>query len=167
MKRIYYQFSTTKGIDSWFIRWFTWSKYSHVDLVMEDGKLLGARLTSDQSFTGRSGVQIRPPNYENFSNTLCVYLEVSDSQYDQFWKIALGEAEKKYDWGAILGFVFKKDWRCIDRWFCSEYALWVATQAGIKLLNLDPINRCSPGLLLCSPLFIYASHTGRLLYRHA
>jgi hypothetical protein len=59
MGAITLQFVTSRDPESWAIRTFQRGWCSHVDSVMDDGRLLGAR--SD------GGVQIRPPNYEKFS----------------------------------------------------------------------------------------------------
>ena len=59
MGAITLQFETTSDPGSWAIRTFQRGWCSHVDTVMDDGRLLGARLDH--------GVQIRPPNYEKFS----------------------------------------------------------------------------------------------------
>jgi hypothetical protein len=152
-RRIYYQFSTSRGVGSWFIRWFTWSEFSHVDLVEPDGWLLGARLFANHAPSGKGGVQRRPPEYVKFTKTLRVCIEVTQTQYETFWAEAHRQIGKKYDWLAVFGFLFKKDWQNQDRWFCSEFGLWVAVQAGVRMLNLSRIDRCSPELLLCSPEF--------------
>jgi hypothetical protein len=58
MGAIMLQFVTIRDPESWAIRTFQrWC--SHVDSVMDDGRLFSAR--SD------GGVQIRPPNCEKFS----------------------------------------------------------------------------------------------------
>src|SRR6516164_2606539 len=53
------QFVTSRDPESWAIRTFQRGWCSHVDAVMDDGRLLGAR--SD------GGVAIRPQNYEKFA----------------------------------------------------------------------------------------------------
>ena len=61
MGAITLQFVTSRDPESWAIRTFQRGWCSHVDSVMDDGRLLGAR--SD------GGVQIRPPNYEKFARS--------------------------------------------------------------------------------------------------
>ena len=56
MGTITLQFVTSRDPESWAIRTFQRGWCSHVDAVMDDGRLLGAR--SD------GGVAIRPQNYE-------------------------------------------------------------------------------------------------------
>jgi hypothetical protein len=59
MGAITLQFVTSRDPESWAIRTFQRGWCSHVDSVIDDGRLLGAR--SD------GGVQIRQPNDETFS----------------------------------------------------------------------------------------------------
>jgi len=146
MTFVTYQFSTASAIDSALIRWGTWSEYSHVDIVMPDGNLLGARL--------HQGVQVRPPNYAKFSKSLRMSVAMNDREAQRFYEAARSQVGKPYDWKAILGFAVRRDWQDEGQWFCSELALWCAMQAGLRMLNLDRIDRCSPETLLLSPLLI-------------
>jgi hypothetical protein len=76
MGAITLQFVTCSDPGSWAIRTFQRGWCSHVDSVMDDGRLLGARPDA-----GVAGVQIRPPNYQKFVRQLapCVNrLDVRD-----------------------------------------------------------------------------------------
>lgn len=113
MNRITFQFSSSRDPLSALIRWFSHSNYSHVDLVRNDGSLLGAR------FEG--GVAVRPDGYANFNRTLRVTVDspAARAVYDY----AESQVGKPYDWRAIAGFASGRSWMDDDRWFCSELAI--------------------------------------------
>lgn len=132
------QFTARPKIGSWLIRKFTWSDYSHVDIVLPDGRLLGAR------FEG--GVSIKPPN--NFKK--CVRFSV-DAPEDVI-SAALTQVGKPYDIVAIFGIIVRRDWHKSKKWFCSELVAWSFEEAGNPLLRTENFNRVTPRDLLMSPL---------------
>jgi hypothetical protein len=112
MGAITLQFVTSRDPESWAIRTFQRGWCSHVDSVMDDGCLLGAR--SDR------GVQISPPNYEKFARVERAVISVpyyKEKAYYDFLKAQLG---KPYDKLAIAAFAFNRNWRETDAWFCDE-----------------------------------------------
>lgn len=130
------QFSTQHKPGAWLIRKFTWSPFSHVDFVLPDGRLLGAR--------GAGGVQIREPE---------LFAKLARFQVDApaaVLELAKSQIGKPYDWGAIAGFVAKHDWSSEHAWFCSELVAWAFHQAGCPLLNARHLNRITPRDLLLS-----------------
>ena len=72
MGAITLQFVTSSDPESWAIRTFERGWMSHVDTVMDDGQLLGAR--------SAGSVLIRPPNYETFARVERVVIAVPDYQ---------------------------------------------------------------------------------------
>lgn len=88
----------------------TWSKFSHVDFVLPDGKFLGA--------IPLGGVCVhrhRYPIEEYFE------LDVSKAEAKEIWENAVKHIGKPYDFIGILGFATNRDWQEEDSWFCSEY----------------------------------------------
>lgn len=132
------QFSRKRDPFSALIRWFTWSQYSHVDLVLPDGRLLGA--------TALRGVDIREP--EDFE---AVKRFTVDAPTDVL-KLASLQVGKPYDWPGIFGIVGRHDWQDPSRWFCSELVAWAFQSAGVPLLRGDRSHRITPRDLLLSPL---------------
>lgn len=143
--QIVWQFSYKTDISGLLIRWGTRSDWSHVDAVLPNGDLLGARIDG--------GVQIRKPGYANFKKT--VQYSVKTPAADKFYEILQTQVGKPYDWRAIAAFAFgNRDWREQDSWFCSELQIWAAEQAGFFPQDLMiEVNRLSPRdhLLLFSP----------------
>lgn len=143
--RLVWQFSTANDLSGLLIRYGTRSEWSHVDAVLPDGTLLGARI--------EGGVQIRQPGYAKFTDTMLVAIETPHAA--RIYDVLLTQVGKSYDWRAIAAFAFgNRDWRDDDSWFCSELQVWAVEQAGFfdRALNIQT-DRLSPRdqLLLFSP----------------
>ncbi len=136
------QFVTEANIGSWAIRLGTHSDFSHVDVVMSDGRLLGAR-----SDTAMPGVAIRKPDYAVFTRVQRVLLPVSfaDAWHEEtpFYNFLRAQLGKPYDWKSIVGFVINRDWRETDSWFCSELVIAALETAGIVKVATTA-NRITP-----------------------
>ena len=131
------QFSTKRLPFAWLIRKATWARFSHVDFVLPDGRLLGAR--------GFGGVTIREPGEYSRCQRFRVAAPVS------VLDIAASQIGKPYDWGAIAGFATRRNWQDPQRWFCSELIAWAFQEAGFPLLRTMDSHKISPRDLLLSP----------------
>jgi hypothetical protein len=139
------QFSTEADAISALSRAFSHGPFSHVDAVLGDGGLLGARLDG--------GVRIRHAGYAAFSRLLRVDLPSTDAQSAAFHGFLSDQLGKPYDPLAIAAFAANRDWRQPGHWFCSELiaaALEAADWFGHALAT--PANRVTPDdlLLVCS-----------------
>ena len=115
---IFLQFSALNDIASEAIKLFERSWCSHVDAILPDGTLLGAR--ADIYGNVPAGVQIRAPGYAPFTRTLAVQLATTDAQ-EAAWMVFLDtQIGKPYDMLAIAAFAVARDWRQPNSWFCSE-----------------------------------------------
>lgn len=132
------QFSTQRNVFAGLVKWFTWSPYSHVDFVLPDGRLLGAR------FFG--GVKIREP--EQFSKVERFTVEAPAEVLD----LAGSQIGQPYDWTGILGILARSNWQDSRGWFCSELIAWAFHAAGHPLLRSHKMHRITPRDLLLSPL---------------
>ena len=112
------QFVLGRGICSAAIAWFSAGTFSHVDAVLPDGYLLGAR--SDRIGGKAPGVQIRPPGYEKWKSRVVMTLAVDRDTEAAFLRFLNAQIDKPYDSTAIWGFATGRDWRNPDEWFCSE-----------------------------------------------
>jgi uncharacterized protein YycO len=112
------QFVCEAALSSQAIAWFSAGHFSHVDAVLRDGLLLGAR--SDRVGGKPPGVQIRPPNYAKWIRRTMMTVPATDRQTDDFYAFLLEQVGKPYDSAAIWAFVFNRDWRARDSWICSE-----------------------------------------------
>lgn len=136
------QFVAGDGIGAELIEWFSAGDFSHVDIVMPDGSLLGARLDG--------GVRIRSANYQTFHKRAVAVLDRGQSVSDAFIAAAVSQIGKPYDKTAIIGFAAGRDWREDDSWFCSELAAWALEQANtFPHAFYAPASKITPnGLLL-------------------
>ena len=132
------QFSTTSSWSSQLIRWATWSPYSHVDLLLPGGWLLGA--------TATHGVSVRPQVAERGLRRFEV------DAPDAVLEAALSQRGRPYDWTGVLGWGVRRPWQRQDAWFCSELIAWAFEAAGQPLLRAQDLWRITPRDLLLSPL---------------
>lgn len=138
------RFSGGLGLPGRVVKLATWSWCSHVDIVLPDGRLLGA--------VPRYGVSIRDlldskpdTRYEDY---------LVNAPADRVIQCAMQHLGKPYDWRGIVGFGTRRDWHHPDRWFCSELVAEAFSEAGVPLLRGDKTWRLSPRDLLLSPLLL-------------
>lgn len=117
------RFSSNFGLFSWAIRARTWSKYSHVDIVLDHKTYLGA--------IPSRGVCIHEEEYplQDFFE-----VEVTPLQYDKILLNAVSQLGKPYDFAGIFGFAIDRDWQEDDKWFCSEF-IAASIQPIVPLFN--------------------------------
>lgn len=155
------QLSTGVGFDveSYLIRAYqhSWCPYTHVDIVMPDGQLLGARADG--------GVLIRAADYQPFAATLVVDIAVADEIEAAYYAFARAQIGKPYDFTAIAHMALidvdpakptqERDWRENDSWFCSELDLACMEASRALPYSLGaPVKVLTPAddLLICSAL---------------
>jgi hypothetical protein len=111
--------------------------YSHVDIVLPDGSLLGAR---DDVIGGapRAGIYIRPDHYEKWLRRCIVEIPCTKAQADAAEKWGHAQVGKEYDRGAILSFIFGTKQHEPGHWICS--ALGTGFLRAGKLLHELPIH---------------------------
>lgn len=135
------QFSTESGVASELVRLFDHGWCSHVDAILPTQELLGARHDG--------GVLVRPYKYAQFTKTLIVMLPVSMVVEQNFYEFLHEQIGKPYDSRAIEAFVFDRNWRKPDTWFCSELMAAALEQCGFFQHRLTTIsNRVTPSDLL-------------------
>jgi len=144
------QFARGQGIGGKLIEWFDHGRYAHVDVVMEDGTLLGARNDSMESDGVQipAGVRIRPRSYLDGVEKLQVYIPVPRPVSEKFYSFCLAQVGKDYDTTAIAGFVAGRDWSEPDSWFCSELVAAGLMESGFIHKLAAPANKIAPDDLL-------------------
>ena len=122
---------------------------SHVDAVMADGRLLGAR--SDVVGCAPAGVQIRTPDYAVWTRKLVVEFQTASSEETKWLNFLMAQIGKPYDSTAIAAFAVERDWRAPDSWFCSELQAAALEACGFFPKPLaNSVNEITPrDLLLC------------------
>ena len=139
------QFVLGMGLPSQAIAWFSAGKFSHVDCVLPDGRLLGAR--SDGPGHTKPGVQIRPACYESWKQRVVLTLPATRDQEWNFYTFLWDQLGKPYDHTAIWGFVAGRDWRSAGAWFCSELMAAASEVACLCPMLYAPINKVMPAAL--------------------
>jgi hypothetical protein len=149
------QFSTTaskpffwtgwKNRASFAIRWMGHSPFSHQDIVLEDGNMLGASDQGPKSpcIEGNPcGVAIRPPDYQQFGlrRRMIIKTPLADLIIARV-KTQLG---KPFDKGGLHNFLSSakpgpdtRNWRDLNSWWCSEIDLWAFEWEGYWVPVLD------------------------------
>jgi hypothetical protein len=147
-----------KNWGSGLIRRACHSPFSHVDMVMKDGTLVGA---SDSPWApyihgNPRGVASRPMDYQLFAYRRQMIL--ATDRADDIRRLWVSQLGKGYDTDALKdmiadSFPGQRDWRLNDSWFCAEGILW-AMEAGY-FWGPPPVpwpkNRVSPTdiLMMC------------------
>jgi hypothetical protein len=139
------QFVLGAGLASQAIAWFGAGHFSHVDYVLPDGRLLGAR--TDHPVDGKTGVQIRPANYEVWKERQVISIPCSQRSLNRYETFLRAQVGKPYDKTAIFGFVAGRDWRAPDSWFCSELQARAGEVAGLWPRLDTPVTKIMPGTL--------------------
>jgi hypothetical protein len=143
MATIRNQFVCESDVVSQVIAWFGASQFSHVDALLDDGTLLGAR--SDSIGGKPPGVQIRPANYAKFTRKVVMALEVTDTQKATYLAFLNSQIGKPYDMKTILGFFVNRNWRQGGAWICSELLAEGIEQSGVLKEFYVPDNKITPG----------------------
>ena len=136
------QFVRGTQLDSQVIEWFGGGPlFSHVDTVLPDGQLLGARLDG--------GVQTRPVGYFGDLKTLRIDLVCSDLATGRYLEFIQSQLGKPYDSTGILSFVTGRDWQEDDSWFCSELVASGLEKCGFfSFRPASPSNKITPPNLI-------------------
>lgn len=134
-----------RSLLSRYIRWRTWSDYSHAAYVFPDWSVVEA---------WRKGVTHSPNVLSYHHPETVVHLYMVDMTADQLWLVQdflLSQVGKGYDWSGLFGFTVRAPFQSPERWFCSELIFAAFLHAGIKLLaNVDSW-MVTPGMLATSP----------------
>ena len=122
--------------------------FSHVDILLDDGSLLGAR--SDSVGGKPPGVQIRPADYvKDWTHQVVIAVPCVPAQKAAALDFAFKQLGKPYDKLAIAGFIVGRDWRSPDHWFCSELGARVGEAGGFFGEMYSPVNKIAPVTLSC------------------
>lgn len=145
MNYIRLRFVQGLGPVSSLISWFSDGHLSHVDALMPDGKLLGAR---SDVVGGGDGVLERPNPYEKVAKIVTYDIPATLIEESAFYAFLRAQLGKAYDHMAIFSFAIARNWRDDDEWYCSELQAAALEDAGIltKTLFLS-VNKITPVML--------------------
>jgi hypothetical protein len=142
MAAVQLQFVCEAAFSSEVIAWFSQGHFSHVDAILPNGKLLGAR---NDSVGGQPpGVRMRPPRYTKFSRRVVMTVPSSEAQALKFYEFLGEQVGKPYDTQAIWAFAFNRNWRETDSWICSELVSAAGEASGIFPALYLAANKITP-----------------------
>ena len=146
MGQIVMQFAGSDSLTSKIIQWFGHGRYAHVDTVMPDGLLLGAR--NDVMAGYPAGVQLRGPDYQVGYTLKRVTIPCTDAQQSDYYQFVLDQVGKPYDSRAIAAFAAGTDWTTKGAWFCSELCTAALQHCGWLKELCEPPSKVDPDSLL-------------------
>ena len=114
------RFSRTHSALSKLIRLSTWSKFSHVDILIEPDVYLGALPGEGVVFHNE-----KPRDFQ-----FCE-IAVPESAI----AFAQSQVGKPYDYTGILGFGLHRNWQDDRKWFCSELIAAACLHGGVRLFH--------------------------------
>mgnify|MGYP000863110273 FL=1 len=128
-------YSRSNTIGSWLIRLCTFSKWSHVAVLIDEFSII-------DSTAKYGGVKITSKEVFKSTYEFEVYdIELPDEE--AAISFLFSQIGKKYDWTSIFGMIFQRNWQEDDRWFCSEL-LEAACVKGGKQRFRDEVYRITP-----------------------
>lgn len=126
-------FTSQPGFIAQVIKFFTWSSYSHVDLIMSDeSTVIGATFWKGVAIDSLQDRLSRSNYYtiieiEIFPENLIESLEI----------IAYSKLGTKYDWKGVLDFALHLGWQDNQKYFCSEFISEIFDKTWKPLQKLD------------------------------
>lgn len=135
MKIIQLRFLATKGRIGNFIRWKTWSRWSHVDVLIA-GEAYGASGTI-------GGVGFYSLDHKPYKKQAIVSIPVSEAQYIKFMEELLSKEGAEYDYSGIKAFLIRLNIHEEDKWFCSELLIEALHVAEI-IVSTEPSHKWTP-----------------------
>lgn len=137
------QFVCERAVTSRLIAWFGAGHFSHVDAVLPDGQLLGAR--SDAAGGKPPGVHARPAGYHRFARRTVMQVPATEQQTARFYEYLQQQLGKPYDHKAIWGFILDRNWRDERAWICSELQAVAGEVSGILPQLFTAASKITPG----------------------
>lgn len=155
MNRVRFRFVSGRGLLSQAIKLGTYSDWSHVEALSDNGQMTyGAMLSGGVRFR-----RVTDPCYDTVSKVEIVSVAATSEQFHAFWRFLLDQRGKRYDKLAIASFVplvrlclrgqmRRSNWRLGKEWFCSTLMLAASERAGslLRAPDGDAFVSFSPGI---------------------
>lgn len=121
------RFTNGRGLSGAIVRWATWSRYGHVGFKFDNNKVLDA--TPDYGVSYRDAVDDDSTEYWRI---LAPHQKIEAAAA---W--AMTQIGKPYDWAAICGWAWRKDWHNDKAWDCSELICAAFDSVNCPLVRSD------------------------------
>lgn len=145
-------FTTSTSIISKFIRFRTWGKYSHVQIINIYPEVISA---DEQGVMVRN---VREEELQDYAILTCPSL--TEGQRHDILDFCLHQVGKGYDFLGLVDFLINEDIQDEDRFFCSELAFLAYQAAKVDLVKRLDHAFVSPMHLLISPLLEVVKEKG-------
>lgn len=147
-------FSASKSIGGSIIRFGTMSDWCHVDILFDDGTLIGA--------TGNGVQRMSLDDRLNRSTHPIYQYRIDEIKLDESKARSFAEAQlgKPYDYSAVFAFAvpWRTHWADDSKWFCSELVAATINASG-TLIARETLSRVTPAFLDISPLLVTVQPT--------
>lgn len=140
-----------KSLISKAIRWQTRGKYSHVAVMLDDGRII-------EAWHNPAKVRVITSLSEGHTPGTKVDIFEVETTPDQEVRIAeflLDQVGKKYDFGGVLRFLSRRNKNNPQMWFCSKLAFSCFLYGGIELLKRIEPYQVAPVTMVRSPLLSF------------
>jgi len=146
------QFVLGQDLSSRLIAWYGngYGGYSHVDSILPDGSLAGARSDVITLSDGRklpAGFQIRPHDYEKWARRCVVELDSTVGEAADWEDWLRKQVNRQYDKQAILGFILGRRDHGAGQWICSAAAAEGLVIGGKMPSPPIPLSQITPNSL--------------------
>jgi uncharacterized protein YycO len=148
-------FTTSESFISKFIRFRTWGKYSHVQIIVETEPILGV-ISAD--VTGVTWREIRKDELDSYAILTCPTM--TDKEREDVVKFCFSTIGTPYDYWGLVDFLLNTDLQEEDHYFCSELAFIGYEKAGKSLLKRIDHAFVSPMHLYISPILEVVEEKG-------
>ena len=143
-----------KGTSIWpskMIEWMSWSEYSHIAWLCNNGRVIEAwppkvRVTKNLHDGHTKGTPV-----DVFS------LNITQKERQAVENFLLSKVDLPYDWESVFRFLPRRQEsaRSKEKWFCSVLVFMALAQVGIHLLYRVEPYQVTPGMIVHSPLLEY------------
>ncbi len=143
MEHITVILADTEGPFSAAIKVATYSQWSHIALVLPDGRIResvlqgGVRTASFESLADRSRKYV----------LLRIPVKNAQAVYDMALSV-----DAPYDLLGAVGLGFRRNWQESDKFWCSEYLAYIFEQTGNGLFRPEAMHRITPEHFWMLPL---------------
>jgi uncharacterized protein YycO len=139
--RAHVVFTAGKGFSGWITRWYEFDEVGHVAMELPNGMILDSVPSAGVSY------------HEGLCGEVIYRFVVDCPEATEHVAIEwmMSQVGKPYDWLALAGMAFRRDWRNDSAWYCADLVLRGYEIAGFPLLRLEHYNRVTPRDLRMSP----------------
>lgn len=141
-------FTTGQSVFSAGVKFFTHSKWSHVQVVVgrDEGEIVVVSADAEGVFCRNA----REGELKRYA--ILTYPEITEEQRKHVCEFLFSKIGKGYDFAGIIDFLINSDIQAEERFFCSELVFLAYQSVGIHLQERMDHAFVSPEILYISPI---------------